>query len=149
MPTFPHFQGLQTEPSFYALGVALFIIGLYAFLTTWVFVRFSDWLFSAMSDMPQSSRGLAYIVAPLITIGTLFYLCSGHDGLWFLLVPIVAILLFFGAGVAGLMVPPVFCLIVLVFLIVWYPVGALTGMGWVGVFPYMYFCFKIGDFGRA
>lgn len=138
------FHGIDTPFNLYNFCIILFSVLFYALLTSWIpllairrLIPFIDNVGRKMLFMPG--------IFPLLLLvgGGLFYLAFPDAGfILVILVPILMIASLFGMAQSVIIVPLAFLFVGSLFFLVWAPFGALTGIGWVGMFPYSIFVFK-------
>jgi hypothetical protein len=145
MLTQPLFHGTATDFTVANYVTILLITLVYALLSGWVLLGFYRLLAPVVDRVGRVALRIPGLFPLLVLVGSLLAWYSGEvgQGLVVVLLPFIVLSSLLGYGQAFCLVPLVLLFIVCSVYALWYPVGAWTGIGWMGCIPYGIFVFKL------
>jgi hypothetical protein len=144
-PSLFHFNGLDTEFSLEKCLACLVLILLYALVTCWVYILFFRLLRPLLDALGRVLLPLNGLFS-LILLAAGFYLWNlggAGPGLTILGGALIILASLLGFAHSLVLTPLVMLFGLSCFAVLWYPFGAYTGIGWMGLLVYTFFCFKL------
>jgi hypothetical protein len=140
-----HFQGTDTPFTLANYASMLALILIYTAITSWIFVLGARFIRPHLDELGRKNYfwGPVYL---LMVVVSGFVVYNYFPVLLVIIVPVMVVAAFLGLVQNWAMTMIMFGIVMLCFAAVWYPFGALTGIGWVGMLAYPYLCFKSFDF---